>query len=158
MKTLNSISSVLFLFAAIVYAILHFIVFSFDTYFDPTTVKILPGQVEGTPIRMEFTGGPKKNFLGGYSVVIRSLPSNESVVDVSVGPFPYLVDRELPDPLLLSWWANNDSRTGLAAGKYSMHTCWTIYGRLNGWLPLTAKCSNTVKFEILPHPNKELVL
>ena len=73
-------------------------------------------------------------FTGEYRVEARNIIGNTIECEAH-GKVDYRPDAELPEPLVLSWWAYSDTRChDLPNGTYSVKTTWEVE-RLWGFIP-----------------------
>lgn len=88
----------------------------------------------------------KRNFFGKWTVVVRKVgPEGHSVICTREGSSEYRTDSQLPDPLLLSWWAYPGC-DDLEPGRYFITTTWKIGD--GGFLPYKYLTVDSNIFEI----------
>lgn len=110
-----------------------------------TGITVIHDSVEGSSIELLHDGKTKIDFMGGYSVIMRNLKTNEIVCDARGGPFPYETTSKRPDPLYMEWWAPSDPRCHKPpSGDYVTTTCWKVYGLLWGLLPPKNVCTDPI--------------
>lgn len=107
--------------------------FDIRDYIEVTAVKV-HDTIEGHPIEMDVARILKRNFPGAYRVTIRQADGGTAVCSTGLIEWDYAAldqngePTQLPDPLLLSWWAWGGSctdiqRRGLPPGQYTAETC-----------------------------------
>lgn len=107
--------------------------------------------VEGDPLVLLNSGGPLRNFIGSYSVIIVDVQTRTIIGEDRSARFPYRVGTSRPDPLTIEWWAPGDPRMHrLAPGSYQMETCWTVHDAFWGLVPPKTTCSESNIFRVLP--------
>lgn len=101
-----------------------------------------------TNFEILYDGGPVREANIAYTVIIRKVPTQEIVSDITVGPFPYSPGAKRPDPLLISWWSGDPKALELKPGLYQMTTCWEIKRPFFGLVPNKDDCSVSNVFEV----------
>lgn len=106
---------------------------------------VFPDAVEGEVVQLEYNGGPRREFIGSYSVLGRDFSTREVVCEARSSRFPYEPDSKRPDPLDMEWWAKSDPRChSFSSGTYSISTCWTIHGLFWGLVPDKTLCTSSI--------------
>lgn len=99
-----------------------------DDYFVVRSVEVA-NSVVGEPIFMVVDRDIKQVFTGSYATAVRQFPGGSLVCEASASFLTYDPERQLPEPLTLSWWADNGdcSTDDLPVGEYFVDTKWTIH-------------------------------
>lgn len=129
------------------YLMLH-VIFGFDHYYEIGHIKVVdparPGQ-----ITLAYDGGPKRSFIGQYSVTVRDFSSHRVACDAKSGRFRYRPGSSRPEVITMEWWSGGDERCmGIGPGVYIMTTCWTAHQRLSGLLPPVTRCLDSNPFTV----------
>lgn len=116
--------------------------------------------VSGVPPKILVDREIHKDFLGTYSVTIRSYPENTIVcASPYIIPFPYRADATLPENVDLAWWLfdgkayDQCEAENLKPGRYRVITYHTVHDpfKLAPWIE-TLRSEPTISnvFRIFP--------
>ena len=105
----------------------------------------------GTDFGVFFVGGPRREFVGSYSVVMRRAADNEVMAEEDSGAFRYRPGSKRPEPILASWWAPEGAAkmVNVEPGAYVLETCWTIRRPFGGIVPAKTTCIRSNIFRVL---------
>ena len=105
----------------------------------------------GGVFELLYSGGPVRDFIGSYAVIIRNTETRMIVGEDRSARFAYRVGGQRPAPLTIEWWAPGDARMhGLPPGSYQMETCWTVHDAFWGLVPPKTTCSESNIFRVQP--------
>lgn len=112
----------------------------------------VPESVAGTDFTIIYSGEIYQEFTGSYTVTIRdantlATPTGGEMVS---GARPYSPDAVggRPNPITISWWANDIEASALAPGYYILTTCWTIINPFLGLVPDKVICRDSNVFRL----------
>ena len=86
---------------------------------------------EGDEVTLTYLGGPRRRFLGSYSVTVQDAATGGNVEggEYRSGVFTYDPLRTRRPVLTATWWAPGaPALIAPAAGQWISTTCWTIHG------------------------------
>lgn len=126
-------------------------------YWHDTGFVLVRDHERGEDFRVDFSGGPRAEFVGSYQIVMRrsgtgEIPSTpDGAPNGRGGPFPYVPNSKKPDVIRISWWAGDKWRafTKVPAGSYYVDTCWTIHRPFFGLVPDKVTCKRSNVFRVL---------
>ena len=123
-------------------------------WYEPGRMAISDSTV-GQPVEILYQGGANRDFIGGYTVVMRDFETQGIVCEARGGPFPYRPESKRPVPLTMEWWAPSDRRCHRPpVGDYLTETCWKISGLLWGIIPPKHNCTEPVSHSVRPAQNE----